>query len=118
MLPIHTHKFIDDVKVVPKTQLQSMTMDNPAEIRNSQRRAGPYYQGKSEAVGKNSKVSHFKIKLKRVLMVAMRDIGSDNGIPQKKMMESLNWDCSKHFASVREKAKAGVKGYEAGGQEW
>jgi len=88
------------MKVIPKPQLQSMTMDNPAETRDSQRRAGPYYQGKSKAVGQNAKVSHFKIKLKRVLMVAMRDIGSDNGIPQKKMMKSLNWDCSKHFASV------------------
>jgi len=94
-----------------------MTMDNPAEIRDSQRRASPYYQGKSEAIGQNSKLSHFEIKLKRVLMVALRDIGSDNGVPQKKMMEPLNRDCSKHFASVREKAKAGVNGYEAGGQE-
>jgi len=92
-------------------------MDNPAEIRDSQRRESPYYQGKSEAIGQNSKLSHFKIKLKRALMVAMRYIGSDNGVPQKKMMESLNWGCSKHFASVREKAKTCVNGYEAGGQK-
>lgn len=32
-------------------------------------------------------------------------------------MESLEWNCIKHFASVREKAEAGVNCYESGGQE-
>lgn len=50
-------------------------------------------------------------------MVPMRDIGSDNGIPQKKMVESLEWHFIKHFASVGEKTEAGVNGYESGGQE-
>ena len=86
-LPIHTHEFIHDMKVIPKPHLQSMTMDNPAEIRATQRLASPYYQWKSETIRQKSKLSHFNIKLKCVLMVPMRDIGSDNGVPQKKMVE-------------------------------
>ncbi|KAJ1393875.1 hypothetical protein SESBI_34638 [Sesbania bispinosa] len=46
----------------------------------------------------------------------MRDIGSDNGIPQK-MLETLNWDCIEHFSSVRDKPKARINSYEPSGQE-
>lgn len=50
-------------------------------------------------------------------MVPMTDIGSDNGIPQEKVLRALEWGGFEHFPSVGDRTETSVYGYEPRGQK-